>query len=155
MKRIVSLLVLVPALSLALFGCGKSDDAAENDADASANAQTEDTAIDAETAAKLQELVDASQALMDAQIGDDDMVGLKLSMRGESMVYTNTYKQELVDMEGLEEELAIGTEAQSATFENLIDVLKAPPYNLKSPTVIVEYFTVDGEMIYSTEFTGK
>jgi hypothetical protein len=140
MRRIVPLLALVLALalSLALAGCGQS--------------------AEEKTAAALQELLSTLQSGVDeqsAQAGTNEFMDITCSMRDEALVFTYALKQELPDGSDTEDMLAAIAEAQKGQFVPMIGELQKAPYNLKSPTVIIEFLTMDGGVIYSVEFTGE
>ena len=149
MKKVLPLLVLILALGFVPAGCGKTEPAQTG----SVNPEAEASAIGR---AALQKMVEEAQAAINEQgSGVEGMVDVAVTSRGESMVWTYTY---LIDVdlsatEGLDEIFEATLDTQIPTFDLALEELKKA--GLQSPSVITEYFTKDGEVIWSKEYTGK
>jgi hypothetical protein len=171
MKKLLPLLALFLALSLVLFGCGKSDDANEQSqgSDASADAQTEEEAGAADAAATgedagaaatggdeeaiLQRYVEEMQKQAETQnAATADQMKIEVSALDGALIYTTTYLQD-IPTEGMAEQFEATTETLSAVFDVAVDQMKAE--GMSSPSIITEYRTKDGELIWSKEFTGS
>jgi hypothetical protein len=167
MKRVLPLLVLLLVLGLALFGCGKDDANGEAEGTGAAvSGQTGDTAAAVEEEAEgspagevsggeavLQQIVDESQAAAEAQNATNTEMNVEITQRGESLVYSYTYLIDLPSTEGMAEGFESTVEVQAPVFNAIVEQLKTA--GLSAPTVITEYFTKDGELIWSKEFAGE
>ena len=99
---------------------------------------------------KVQTIVDQAQdqiATMKAQAGGQ--MDIEIEARGTSIVYKYTM---LMDLGGLDikDELEKQLDAQKATFEALVTMLKTQ--RVTDPSVIVEYLDKDGNMILEKEY---
>jgi ABC-type oligopeptide transport system substrate-binding subunit len=143
-KKLVICLALVLALSFSFAACGGGGSDSNSDKDSSA-------ASGVETDKFLQDTVDDAQSeipSLEDQFGG--LMKIAIEARGNTLVYSYKYTTTIDDVDAAAQTLKDGLEAEAATFEGILDVLK--DNGVPSPSVLIEYINKDGTGIYSKEF---
>ena len=77
-------------------------------------------------------------------------MNMKVEVRGNSLVYSYQYTEDPADAETMRTALEEATNTQAAMFDSILSELKAAIPSAES--IIVEYLSADGTIIYSREF---
>jgi hypothetical protein len=126
-KRIALIMALVLMVSCLFVGCNKSPEAVVQEVVAEANKE-------------IDSLKEAFADTMD----------IAITAKGTAVVYTYTYVVDIPDIDAVATALESSVDSQSAVFEGVVDALKSA--GAKEGSVILEYLTKDGEMIYTKEY---
>lgn len=97
---------------------------------------------------EMQEELEAIKSAVEGQ-------GMRIDITGEGnkLIYTYTFTEAL-DLTGAAELLKEGLDSQSSTFENVASTLKTV-VDVENPVVVVTYLDIDGNEIYSAEFSAE
>lgn len=160
--------IMGTALSLLLAGCAtpKTDNGSStlNDAantstqtttsQVTTTSTTTSTATESQAADKqsveayVASMQDEIEALVGSMAGDG--MGLQILARGNSLVYQYQYSMDLGDTDAVKQALEQALDTQDATFESVLDSLKAEVPSAES--VIIEYLDKDGNLLFSKEY---
>ena len=99
----------------------------------------------AEYIASVQSEIDEMTASLAAQ-----GLNMKVEARGNSLVYVYQYAEDLADIDTMKVALEQSMEGTASTFDTILAQLKAEIPSAES--IIVEYLSKDGTLIYSREF---
>ena len=77
-------------------------------------------------------------------------INMKIKVRGNSLVYSYQYTEDLPDLEAVKATLEESLDSVSSTFKVLLQQMKTEIPSAES--IIVEYLAKDGTEIYSKEF---
>lgn len=149
MKKLVSIF-LVLLLCLSFAACGNT----ENNAEATPTATEKIVATpDAtEPGLTLEAYIASIQSELDEMIAAmaEQGMNMKVEARGNSLVYIYQYTEDLADAETMRTALEEATNTQATTFESILSQLKSAIPSAES--IIIEYLSADGTVIYSKEF---
>ena len=154
MKKITSVF-LVFLLCLSFAACGDTENNAEATptlAPTKAATATPEATEPAESAVTLETYIASIQSEIDEMTASLAAQGLnmKVEARGNSLVYVYQYAEDLADIDTMKVALEQSMEDAASTFDSILALLKAEIPSAES--IIVEYLSKDGTLIYSREF---
>jgi|GEM_PF-3302978 len=162
-KRIALIMVLVLLVSCLSVGCKKIEeqtidkDSSVASIESGEESDNDDSSvivaeIDVVDPVKIvQEVVaEANKEIDSLKEVFADTMEIAITAKGTAVVYTYTYVIDIPDVDAVADALESSLEAQSAVFEGIVDALKSE--GVKEGSVIIEYLTKDGEMIYTIEY---
>lgn len=125
-------------------------------ADDDVTSEDEDSAITGKFAT-MDEYVnsDLVQSQLESMMSSMEGQGMTMEIKGDGnkLIYTYRY-DELAKEDGMAETLQAGLEAEAATFKSVASSLSLA-VEVENPVVVVEYIDMNGEVIYSQEFTAE
>lgn len=159
MKRLLAVLSCM-AICLSFAACGAKDDSSDEKSESKASVESsevteskdEASSVDAAEGKTIQDYIDENKETFDVLIDNLNGTGqeLKISARGNSLVYTYKFNTDIGDVEKFKEGLDQGFESQKEKFVQILNSLKLVVPTTES--VIVEYLDKDGNVITSGEF---
>lgn len=148
MKKLLALVCgLVMCLSFA--ACGNDAAGGNDSSDAST---TSTTSAKATAGSDLEKYIADNQEQIDTMknaMGETGM-NLDVAARGNSLVYSYRFTEDLGDTEIIKQALDATMDQQASTFETVLTQLKAEISSAES--VIIEYLDKDGGVILSKEY---
>ncbi len=142
MKKLLAL-ALALTLTLSLAACTTDDAGAQDDVDTSSVSDAADS-----SSQELEDFVAQVNAELEGQSTEE--MAVEVIARDGSLVYVYTYGMDIGDVSEAKPALDDGLAANAATFEMVYESLLAVDPEAKS--VIVEYYTMNNELITSQEF---
>lgn len=151
MKKLWVLLMCV-VVCLGLIACNteQADDSDRDDEVSAVATQTND--VESTSSVSLEQFIQLVQPQLESMKDTLEESGLKIEVvaRGNSLVYSYQYTIDLDDLSAVRAALEESMDAVSSTFENVLDQLQSAVPDAES--VIVEYLSKDGQLIYSKEY---
>lgn len=99
---------------------------------------------------------DLVQEQLDAQLAslkDDENISMEVLGEADRLIYRYTMKT-IAKTDALAEQLKVSMDGQTDTFKTVASSLKLA-VEVENPVVVVEYLDMNGEVIYSAEYTAE
>jgi len=151
MKKLSAiLLALVIASSVALTSCTSPKPNATTSA-AETGAAVSTAAPDTAAGMTLEDIIEQQSAQLDSMKESfKDLMDIEISAKGNSILYTYTYKIDIPDKKAVKEQLKTQASSMKASLSSVFTLFETA--GISDASMIFEFKAKDGEVLYKEEF---